>query len=134
MTLTPPEDSPLVLSAPEPVAPVRKEQAAGLVPLQDGVRDEMARRAGEYVGSLAGIDARSPEFAQRIGEITALGSADVRTAAQQSNRMLERAVRSLGSDGGGGAPAPPPRPGRGGGGARGAGPPPRAPPPRPPPP
>ncbi|AQT74136.1 toxic anion resistance protein [Streptomyces sp. fd1-xmd] len=105
MTLTPPEDSPLVLSAPEPVAPVRKEQAAGLVPLQDGVRDEMARRAGEYVGSLAGIDARSPEFAQRIGEITALGSADVRTAAQQSNRMLERAVRSLGSDGGGDAQA-----------------------------
>ncbi|KJY22597.1 MULTISPECIES: toxic anion resistance protein [unclassified Streptomyces] len=105
MTLTPPKDAPLVLSAPEPVAPVRKEQATGLVPLQDGVRDEMARRAGEYVGSLAGIDARSPEFAQRIGEITALGSADVRTAAQQSNRMLERAVRSLGSDGGGDAQA-----------------------------
>ncbi|MFD9521899.1 toxic anion resistance protein [Streptomyces sp. NPDC059979] len=103
MTLTPPEDTPLVLSAPDPVAPVRKEQAAGLVPLQDGVRDEMARRAGEYVGSLAAIDARSPEFAQRIGEITALGSADIRSAAQQSNRMLERAVRSLGSDGSGDA-------------------------------
>lgn len=105
MTLTPPEDTPLVLTAPEPVAPVRKEQAAGLVPLQDGVRDEMARRAGEYVGSLAGIDGRSPEFATRIGEIAALGSADVRSAAQQSNRMLERAVRSLGSDGGGDAQA-----------------------------
>ncbi|MFG2337260.1 toxic anion resistance protein [Streptomyces yangpuensis] len=105
MTLTPPADAPLVLSAPEPVPAVRKDQAAGLVPLQDGVREEMARRAGEYVGSLAGIDARSPEFAQRIGEITALGSADVRTAAQQSNRMLERAVRSLGSDGGGDAQA-----------------------------
>ncbi|WP_328927354.1 toxic anion resistance protein [Streptomyces sp. NBC_00190] len=105
MTLTPPEDGPLVLSAPEPVAPVRKEQAAGLVPLQDGVRDEMARRAGEYVGTLAGIDTRSPEFAQRIGEIAGLGSADIRSAAQQSNRMLERAVRSLGSDGGGDAQA-----------------------------
>ncbi|WP_405959222.1 toxic anion resistance protein [Streptomyces sp. NBC_00868] len=105
MILTPPEDGPLVLSAPEPVAPVRKEQAAGLVPLQDGVRDEMARRAGEYVGTLAGIDTRSPEFAQRIGEIAGLGSADIRSAAQQSNRMLERAVRSLGSDGGGDAQA-----------------------------
>ncbi|WP_411105704.1 toxic anion resistance protein [Streptomyces sp. cmx-4-9] len=100
MTLTPPEDGPLVLTAPEPVAPVRREQAAGLVPLQDGVREEMARRAGEYVGRLAGIDTRSPEFAQQIGEISALGSADVRSAAQQSNRMLERAVRSLGSGGG----------------------------------
>ncbi|WP_030764605.1 toxic anion resistance protein [Streptomyces sp. NRRL F-2664] len=105
MTLTPPEDAPLVLSAPEPVAPVRRDRAAGLVPLQDGVREEMARRAGEYVDSLAGIDARSPEFAQRIGEITALGSADIRSSAQQSNRMLERAVRSLGSDGGGDAQA-----------------------------
>ncbi|MCX5606028.1 toxic anion resistance protein [Streptomyces sp. NBC_00047] len=106
MTLTPPDDrGPLVLTAPEPVAPVRKEQAAGLVPLQDGVRDEMARRAGEYVGSLAGIDTRSPEFAQRLGEIAGLGSADIRSAAQQSNRMLDRAVRSLGSDGGGDAQA-----------------------------
>lgn len=100
MTLTPPEDAPLVLTAPEPVAPVKREQASGLVPLQDGVREEMARRAGEYVGSLAGIDSRSPEFANRIGEIAGLGSADIRGAAQQSNRMLERAVRSLGTDGG----------------------------------
>ncbi|MFJ4859788.1 toxic anion resistance protein [Streptomyces sp. NPDC088748] len=105
MTLTPPEDTSFHLSPPEPVAPVRREQAAGLVPLQDGVREEMARRAGEYVGSLAAIDARSPEFAQRIGEIAGLGSADIRTAAQQSNRMLERTVRSLGSDGGGDAQA-----------------------------
>lgn len=102
MTLTPPEDAPLLLTAPEPVAPVRREQASGLVPLQDGVREEMTRRAGEYVGSLAGIDARSPEFAERIGEIAGLGSADVRSAAQQSNRMLERTVRSLGSSGAGG--------------------------------
>ncbi|MFE2143808.1 toxic anion resistance protein [Streptomyces sp. NPDC059456] len=103
MTPTRPADgaeSPLVLTAPEPVAPVRREQTSGLVPLQDGVHEEMARRAGEYVGSLAGIDTRSPEFAGRVGEISALGSADIRSAAQQSNRMLDRAVRSLGSDGG----------------------------------
>ncbi|MFD3542965.1 toxic anion resistance protein [Streptomyces sp. NPDC058662] len=93
-------DGTFVLTPPEPVAPVRREQARGLVPLQDGVHEEMARRAGEYVGSLDGIDARSPEFAARIGEIAALGSADIRGAAQQSNRMLERAVRSLGSAGG----------------------------------
>ncbi|MFF4266719.1 toxic anion resistance protein [Streptomyces virginiae] len=105
MTPTPPEDTSFRLSPPEPVAPVRREQASGLVPLQDGVREEMARRAGEYVGSLAGIDARSPEFAQRIGEIAGLGAGDIRSAAQQSNRMLERAVRSLGSDGGGDAQA-----------------------------
>ncbi|MBW5484313.1 toxic anion resistance protein [Streptomyces bambusae] len=101
MTLTPPEDTPLVLQPPEPVAPVRREQAGGLVPVQDGVREEMARRAGEYVGSLAGLDARSPEFTARIGEIAGLGSADIRSAAQQSNRMLDRTVRALGSARGG---------------------------------
>ncbi|MGW8950117.1 toxic anion resistance protein [Streptomyces sp. NPDC055709] len=91
----------LVLTPPEPVAPVRSEQAAGLVPLDDSVREEMTRRAGEYVGSLSGLDARSPEFAHRIGEIAGLGTGEIRGAAQQSNRMLDRTVRSLTDAGGG---------------------------------
>ncbi|MFF8603684.1 toxic anion resistance protein [Streptomyces sp. NPDC015232] len=99
-SLQPPDEPPLVLTPPEPVAPIRAEQAATLVPLDDSVRAEMGRRAAEYVGSLAGLDARSPEFTGRIGEITALGSGEIRTAAQQSNRMLDRTVRSLGTAGG----------------------------------
>ncbi|MFJ2792922.1 toxic anion resistance protein [Streptomyces sp. NPDC087290] len=102
LTLTPPGDSapPLVLTPPEPVAPVRAEQAAGLVPVDDSVRAEMTRRATEYIGGLAGLDARSPEFTTRIGEIAALGQGDIRSAAQQSNRMLDRTVRSLAGSGG----------------------------------
>jgi uncharacterized protein YaaN involved in tellurite resistance len=90
----------LILTPPEPVAPVRTEQAAGLVPLDDSVRDEMTRRATDYVGSLTGLDARSPEFTARVGEIANLGSGEIRGAAQQSNRMLDRTVRSLASSGG----------------------------------
>ncbi|MFF3749861.1 toxic anion resistance protein [Streptomyces sp. NPDC002018] len=89
----------LILTPPEPVAPVRSEQAAGLVPVDDSVREEMTRRATDYVGSLAALDARSPEFTARIGEIAGLGSGEIRTAAQQSNRMLDRTVRSLASGG-----------------------------------
>ncbi|MEU9561768.1 toxic anion resistance protein [Streptomyces sp. NPDC048161] len=102
LTLTPPGDSapPLVLTPPEPVAPVRAEQAAGLVPVDESVRTEMTRRATEYIGGLAGLDARSPEFTTRIGEIAALGQGDIRSAAQQSNRMLDRTVRSLAGSGG----------------------------------
>ncbi|WP_426365837.1 toxic anion resistance protein [Streptomyces sp. E-08] len=101
MALTPPEhDTPLVLTPPEPVPAVRAEQASGLVPLDESVRTEMTRRADEYVGSLSGLDPRSPEFAGRIGEIAALGAGEMRAAAQQSNRMLERTVRSLGQGGG----------------------------------
>ncbi|MFF5281528.1 toxic anion resistance protein [Streptomyces sp. 62] len=103
MALTPPEqDAPLVLTPPEPVPVVRAEQASGLVPLDESVRTEMSRRADEYVGSLSGLDPRSPEFAGRIGEIAALGAGEIRSAANQSNRMLDRTIRSLGEGAGGG--------------------------------
>ncbi|MFJ2745056.1 toxic anion resistance protein [Streptomyces sp. NPDC087440] len=95
--MTTSQESPLVLTPPEPAGPVRTEQAAGLVPVGPEVREEMARRAADYVASLTGLDTRSPEFGTRIGEITALGSGEIRGAAQQSNRMLDRTVRALSS-------------------------------------
>ncbi|MFD4597323.1 toxic anion resistance protein [Streptomyces sp. NPDC058464] len=88
------------LTPPEAVAPVPREKAGGLVPVDDGVRTDMARRASDYVRDLAALDARSPEFASKVGEITGLGAGEMRTAASQSNRMLERAVRSLPDKGG----------------------------------
>ncbi|GGY81852.1 toxic anion resistance protein [Streptomyces omiyaensis] len=99
--LAPPgHDAPLVLTPPAPPPAIRAEQASGLVPLDASVRAEMDRRAAEYVGSLAGLDPRSPEFAGRIGEITGLGDGEMRAAAQQSHRMLDRTVRTLGRGGG----------------------------------
>ncbi|GAA5028504.1 toxic anion resistance protein [Streptomyces siamensis] len=83
------------LTPPEAVTAVPRDRAGGLVPVEPTVRDEMARRAAEYVGGLAGLDARSPEFAGKVGEITGLGAGEMRGAAAQSNRMLERTLRSL---------------------------------------
>lgn len=88
------------LTPPEAVTPVPRDKAGGLVPVEDGVRTDMARKAAAYVDGLASLDARSPEFAGKVGEITALGAGDMRTAAAQSNRMLERTVRSLPDKGG----------------------------------
>ncbi|MEW2299897.1 toxic anion resistance protein [Streptomyces sp. NPDC006655] len=88
------------LTPPEAVAPVPRERAGGLVPVDDGVRTDMANKAADYVRGLAALDARSPEFASKVGEITGLGAGEMRTAASQSNRMLERAVRSLPDKGG----------------------------------
>nr|WP_226961674.1 MULTISPECIES: toxic anion resistance protein [Streptomyces] len=96
-------ESPLILTPPEPVAPVRAEQASGLVPLDAETREELGRRAATYVDSLSELDARSPEFSTRVGEVTSLGSAEMRAAAQQSNRMLDRSVRSLARGAGGDA-------------------------------
>lgn len=93
-------DDVFTLTPPEAVAPVPREKAGGLVPIDDGVRTDMARKASDYVRDLAALDARSPEFASKVGEITGLGAGEMRTAASQSNRMLERAVRSLPDKGG----------------------------------
>ncbi|GAA3977841.1 toxic anion resistance protein [Streptomyces marokkonensis] len=93
-------DFTLTLTPPEPVAPVPREKAGGLVPVDDGARADMTRKAAAYVDGLAALDARSPEFAGKVGEITGLGAAEMRTAASQSNRMLERTVRSLPDRGG----------------------------------
>ncbi|MFJ6568184.1 toxic anion resistance protein [Streptomyces sp. NPDC091292] len=95
----PPEPE-LTLTPPQPVAAVPREKAGGLVPVDDSVRDAMERRAAEYVDGLAALDARSPEFTSRIGEIVALGNGEMRGAAAQSNRMLQRTVRSLPAGGG----------------------------------
>jgi uncharacterized protein YaaN involved in tellurite resistance len=88
-------DFTLTLTPPEPVAPVPREKAGGLVPVDEETRADTARRAAAYVEDLAALDARSPEFAGKVGEIAGLGAAEMRTAAAQSNRMLERTVRSL---------------------------------------
>ncbi|MEU0414005.1 toxic anion resistance protein [Streptomyces griseorubiginosus] len=88
------------LTPPEPVAAVPREKAGGLVPVDDSVRAAMADKASAYVEGLAALDARSPEFAGKVGEITGLGAGEMRSAAAQSNRMLERTVRSLPGKGG----------------------------------
>ncbi|MFE2039932.1 toxic anion resistance protein [Streptomyces sp. NPDC059477] len=93
-------DETFTLTPPEPVAAVPREKAGGLVPVDDQVRADMARKAADYVAALAALDARSPEFAGKVGEITALGAGEMRAATAQSNRMLERTVRSLPGKGG----------------------------------
>ncbi|MFI5793254.1 toxic anion resistance protein [Streptomyces sp. NPDC051677] len=93
-------DDTFTLTPPEAVSAVPREKAGGLVPVDDGVRTDMAAKAAAYVEGLSALDARSPEFAGKVGEITALGAGEMRTAAAQSNRMLERTIRSLPDKGG----------------------------------
>lgn len=98
--MTPMNDDTFVLTPPEAVAAVPREKAGGLVPVDESVRADMADKAAAYVEGLATLDARSPEFAGKVGEITGLGTGEMRSAAAQSNRMLERTVRSLPDKGG----------------------------------
>ena len=99
------DDAPpaLVLTPPEPVATVTPSQAAGLVPVEDAKRSELEKRVDGFVADLVAQDVNSPEFGKRVDAITAMGGKEIRDAAGQSNRFLDRPVRAMDKDSGVGA-------------------------------
>ena len=95
-------DSPptITLTPPDPVPVVAPAQAAGLVPIDDTKRTELDKRADAFVADLIAQDAASPEFGQRIDQLTAMGSKEIAAAAGMSNRFLDRPVRAMDKDSG----------------------------------
>jgi uncharacterized protein YaaN involved in tellurite resistance len=93
----------LKLDAPEPVAVVAPEAAAGLVPLDDGQKTELEARVDAFIADLVAQDANSPEFGKRVDQLASLGRRQIAEAAGQSNRFLDRPVRAMEADSGIGA-------------------------------
>jgi uncharacterized protein YaaN involved in tellurite resistance len=93
----------LVLTPPEPVPAVTATKAAGLVPVDDAKRSELERRVDQFVDDLVAQDVDSPEFGKRVDAITSMGQKEIREAASQSNRFLDRPVRAMDKDSGVGA-------------------------------
>ena len=93
----------LKLDAPEAVAAVAPEAAAGLVPLTDGVRSELESRVDGFISALVAQDANSPEFGKQVDRLANLGQQQIAEAAGQSNRFLDRPVRAMDKDNGIGA-------------------------------
>jgi uncharacterized protein YaaN involved in tellurite resistance len=93
----------LVLTPPTPVQAIAPAKAAGLVPIEEGKKSEIAQRVSVFVDQLAELDANSPEFGKRVDTISNLGQKEIREAAGQSNRFLDRPVRAMDSDSGVGA-------------------------------
>ncbi|PVX29901.1 toxic anion resistance protein [Sphingomonas pokkalii] len=96
-------DQNLVLTPPDPVPVVAPEKAAGLVPVEDTKKTELDKRVDGFIDDLIAQDVNSPEFGKRVDAIAAMGQKEIRDAAGQSNRFLDRPVRAMGSDGGVGA-------------------------------
>src|SRR5690242_9887867 len=90
----------LVLAPPAPVVLVEKEQAVGAIPLDQAKQAELRAKAAQFVDGLAALDMRSPEFSQKVAQITTMGDSDMRAAAAMSNRMLERPAAAMGKNGG----------------------------------
>ncbi|MDP5277611.1 toxic anion resistance protein [Sphingomonas sp. DG1-23] len=93
----------LVLTPPSPVKVVAPEKAAGLVPVEDAKKNELEKRVDGFIDDLIAQDVNSPEFGKRVDAIAAMGQKEIRDAAGQSNRFLDRPVRAMSSESGVGA-------------------------------
>ncbi len=88
----------LTLTPPEAVPVVSAEKAAGLVPVDQGTRSKLEERVDGFIDQLVAQDVNSPEFGKRVDAITAMGAKEIRDAAGQSNRFLDRPTRAMDQD------------------------------------
>jgi uncharacterized protein YaaN involved in tellurite resistance len=88
------------LVAPKTIVKVSKEKAAGLVPVNDETRGKLAVRVDAFIDELMALEVNSPEFGKKIDSIAAMGQKEIGNAANQSNRFLDRPVKSMEKDGG----------------------------------
>jgi len=93
----------LVLTPPDPVPAVAPEKAVGLVPVDDSKRTELQQRVETFIDDLIAQDVNSPEFGKRVDAISAMGQKEIRDAAGQSNRFLDRPVKAMNQESGVGA-------------------------------
>ncbi|MDQ4051397.1 MAG: toxic anion resistance protein [Actinomycetota bacterium] len=86
ITLTAPEAPPLVIETQAPkMAP---QVAAESIP-------ELDAKVDTFLTALSSTAVNSPEFAAQAENVRTMGDADIRKAAETSNRMLEQPVRAL---------------------------------------
>lgn len=90
----------LVLTAPEPVKAIAPEKVSGLVPLREEQRTKLDEKVDAFVDELVAQDPNSPAFGQKVDQITNMGRREIAEAAGQSNRFLDRPVRSMDKDAG----------------------------------
>jgi uncharacterized protein YaaN involved in tellurite resistance len=93
----------LKLTPPDPVPVVTAERAVGLVPVDSGTKSQLESRVDSFIDDLVAQDVNSPEFGKRVDAITAMGGKEIREAAGQSNRFLDRPVRAMDQESGVGA-------------------------------
>lgn len=99
--LTPPAPSTeLNLSVPEPPQPVVAEQASSIAPpVDEAKKPELDRKVDSFVDSLLSEQIGSPNFAAKADVVRAMGDADIRRAAEASNRLLDTPIQEVNSGG-----------------------------------
>jgi len=93
----------LELTPPDPVPTVSAEKAAGLVPVAEEKKTALDHKVDGFVEELIALDAKSPDFGQKVDQITNMGRKEIMAAAGMSNRFLDRPVRAMDQETGVGA-------------------------------
>ena len=93
----------LKLTPPDPVPVITAERASGLVPVSDDVQTKLQEKVEGYINDLLAQDVNSPEFGQRVDQLTSMGRKEIMEAAGQSNRFLDRPIRLMDGESGVGA-------------------------------
>ncbi|TDU91040.1 uncharacterized protein YaaN involved in tellurite resistance [Kribbella voronezhensis] len=90
----------LILTAPAPTQPVAATAAPSLAPAVDpAALPGLDSKVDGFLTSLMSAEPRSPEFAQKAGDVRSMGDVDIRHAAESSNRLLQSPVKALTSGG-----------------------------------
>jgi uncharacterized protein YaaN involved in tellurite resistance len=93
----------LTLTPPDPVPVIAPEQAVGLVPVSAQSKSVLEQKVDSFVADLIAQAANSPEFGQKVDQLTNMGRKEIAAAAGMSNRFLDRPVRAMDKDNGVGA-------------------------------
>ena len=83
------------LTPPAPVAPVAPDKAQSMVKLEPGTQTGLNAKVQEFVSAVLTLHPHSDEFKSKVANVHNMGSAEIRAAANASNRMLQRPTQSL---------------------------------------
>jgi uncharacterized protein YaaN involved in tellurite resistance len=94
MPLQPPAT--LTLSVPETPAVVTETQAPAMAPQVEATQvPVLDAKVNEFLQALDSAEEKSPTFAAQADAVRSMGDADIRKAAETSNRLLNTPVRAL---------------------------------------
>ena len=87
----------LVLTPPEPVAPVTAVQASSAVKLDPATEAKLDATVSSFVQSLSTLDVHSSDFQKKVESVSSMGDQDIRQSAQVSNNLLNKPAAAMSS-------------------------------------
>src|SRR3954467_2269657 len=86
----------LTLTAPQPPKPVAETAAPKMAPpVPAAAVPGLDQKVDSYLQGLLGTAANSPDFSRRSDDVRSMGDAEIRRAAESSNRLLKTPVKAL---------------------------------------